>query len=220
MEVTHMTRQHLAIPFLVLTLTLISGIFVRAGSPAEPAAAPSKADAIARGKYLVAFGSCNDCHTPWKLGPKGPEPDMTRALTGHPADVKVSPAPTLEGSWGLAASAMMTAWTGPWGVSFPANLTPDKETGLGDWTEEMFIATMRTGRHQGTGRGAWSDGVCSGTMRTGRHQGKGRGLLPPMPYFSVAALSDEDIKAVFAYLQSLPPVHNRVPQPIDPPETR
>jgi mono/diheme cytochrome c family protein len=198
MEVTHMTRQHLAIPFLVLTLTLISGIFVRAGSPAEPAAAPSKADAIARGKYLVAFGSCNDCHTPWKLGPKGPEPDMTRALTGHPADVKVSPAPTLEGSWGLAASATMTAWTGPWGVSFPANLTPDKETGLGDWTEEMFIATMRTGRHQG----------------------KGRALLPPMPYFSVAALSDEDIKAVFAYLQSLPPVHNRVPQPIDPPETR
>ena len=193
-----MTRQHLAIPFLVLTLTLISGIFVRAGSPAEPAAAPAKADAIARGKYLVAFGSCNDCHTPWKLGPKGPEPDMTRALTGHPADVKVSPAPTLEGSWGLAASVTMTAWTGPWGVSFPANLTPDKETGLGDWTEEMFIATMRTGRHQG----------------------KGRALLPPMPYFSVAALSDEDIKAVFAYLQSLPPVHNRVPQPIDPPETR
>lgn len=191
-----MTRQRLAIPFLVLTLTLVSGIFLRAGGPAEPAAAPSKADAIARGKYLVAFGSCNDCHTPWKLGPKGPEPDMTRELTGHPADVKVSPSPTLEGSWGIAAANTMTAWTGPWGVSFTANLTPDKETGLGDWTEEMFIATMRTGRHQG----------------------KGRALLPPMPWFSVAALSDEDIKAVFAYLQSLPPVHNRVPAPIDPPE--
>jgi mono/diheme cytochrome c family protein len=191
-----MTRQRLAIPFLVLTLTLVSGIFLRAGGPAEPAAAPSKADAIARGKYLVAFGSCNDCHTPWKLGPKGPEPDMTRELTGHPADVKVSPSPTLEGFWGIAAANTMTAWTGPWGVSFTANLTPDKETGLGDWTEEMFIATMRTGRHQG----------------------KGRALLPPMPWFSVAALSDEDIKAVFAYLQSLPPVHNRVPAPIDPPE--
>ena len=191
-----MTRQRLAIPFLVLTLTLVSGIFLRAGGPAEPAAAPSKADAIARGKYLVAFGSCNDCHTPWKLGPKGPEPDMTRELTGHHADVKVSPSPPLEGSWGIAAANAMTAWTGPWGVSFTANLTPDKETGLGDWTEEMFIATMRTGRHQG----------------------KGRALLPPMPWFSVAALSDEDIKAVFAYLQSLTPVHNRVPAPIDPPE--
>jgi hypothetical protein len=110
--------------------------------------------------------------------------------------MKVSPSPTLEGSWGIAAANTMTAWTGPWGVSFTANLTPDKETGLGDWTEEMFIQTMRTGRHQG----------------------KGRAILPPMPWFSVNALSDEDIKAVFAYLQSLPPVHNRVPAPIDPPE--
>jgi hypothetical protein len=56
------------------------------------------------------------------------------------------------------------------------------------------------------------------TMRTGRHQGKGRPLLPPMPYFSLAELTDEDLKAVFAYLQSLAPVKNRVPAPIDPPE--
>src|SRR5262245_31113789 len=191
-----MTRQRLAIPFLVLTLTLVSGILLRAGEPAEPATSGSKAAAIERGKYLVNFGSCNDCHTPWKLGPKGPEPDMTRELTGHPAGRKASPSPTLEGSWGIAAANTMTAWTGPWGVSFTANLTPDKETGLGDWTEEMFIQTMRTGRHQG----------------------KGRAILPPMPWFSVNALSDEDMKAVFAYLQSLPPVHNRVPAPIDPPE--
>ena len=81
-------------------------------------------------------------------------------------------------------------------MSFTANLTPDKETGLGDWTEEMFIATMKTGRHQG----------------------KGRPLLPPMPYFNLKALTDEDIKSVFAYLQSLPPVHNKVPAPIDPEE--
>jgi hypothetical protein len=81
-------------------------------------------------------------------------------------------------------------------VSFTANLTPDVETGLGSWTEEMFIATMKTGRHQG----------------------KGRPVLPPMPYQNVAQLSDSDIKAVFAYLRSLPPVSNRVPAPIDPPE--
>ena len=56
-------------------------------------------------------------------------------------------------------AATNTAFAGPWGVSFTANLTPDKETGLGKWTEEMFIATMRTGRHQG----------------------KGRPMLPPMP---------------------------------------
>jgi hypothetical protein len=106
-------------------------------------------------------------------------------------------APNLpRGPWEWTAAATMTAFAGPWGVSFTANLTPDKETGLGEWTEEMFIATMKTGRHQG----------------------KGRPLLPPMPYFNLAALSDDDIRDLFLYLQSLPPVHNRVPQPIDPPE--
>lgn len=197
-----MTRRRLAIPFLVLTLTLISGMLVRAGAPAAPAAPgapPSAADSIARGKYLVAFGGCNDCHTPWKLGPKGPEPDMTRALSGHPAGLAMPPAPSVPpGPWGWTGAATMTAFAGPWGVSFTANLTPDKETGLDDWTEEMFIATMKTGRHEG----------------------KGRPLLPPMPYFNLASLSDDDIKAVFAYLRSLPPVHNRVPQPIDPPEAQ
>lgn len=150
---------------------------------------------VERGAYLVRTMGCNDCHTPWKMGPKGPEMDMSRALTGHPQDLKLPPAPSLpDGPWIATVAATMTAWSGPWGVSFTANLTPDKETGLGDWTEEMFIKTMRTGLHQG----------------------KGRPILPPMPYFTVAALTDPDIKDLFAYLQSLPPVKNRVPAPIDP----
>jgi len=189
-----MTRSRLTFPFLILTLTLMSGMLARAVTPAEPR---SEAARIQRGAYLVAFGGCNDCHTPWKLGPKGPEPDMTRALTGHPAELVMPPAPTLPpGPWVWAAAGTNTAFAGPWGVSFTANLTPDKETGLGDWTEEMFVATMKTGRHQG----------------------KGRPLLPPMPYPSLAALSDEDISDLFLYLRSLAPVHNRVPSPIDPPE--
>ena len=195
-----MTRRRLAVPFFVLTLTFVSGILARAGGPAEPAAAPATdAARIARGKYLVAFGGCNDCHTPWKLGPKGPEPDMSRALTGHPAELTMPPAPEVPaGPWSFTGAGTMTAWAGPWGVSFTANLTPDKETGLGDWTEEMFIATMKTGRHQG----------------------KGRPLLPPMPYPMLGALTDPDIRDLFAYLQSLPPVKNRVPVPIDPPEAQ
>ena len=40
--------------------------------------------AVARGEYLVHAMGCTDCHTPWKMGPNGPEPDMTRALSGHP----------------------------------------------------------------------------------------------------------------------------------------
>jgi hypothetical protein len=58
------------------------------------------------------------------------------------------------------------------------------------------------------------------TMRTGRHEGKGRPLLPPMPFQILGALEDEDLKSVFAYLQSLPPVKNRVPAPVDPPEDK
>ena len=161
---------------------------------------PDKANVAARverGAYLVRTMGCNDCHTPWKMGPRGPEPDMTRALTGHPADLVMPPAPSLPpGPWSWVAASTNTAFAGPWGVSFTANLTPDAQTGLGTWTAEMFIATMKTGRHEG----------------------KGRPLLPPMPYPVVASLTDEDIRSLFAYLQSLPPVRNRVPAPIDPPE--
>jgi hypothetical protein len=154
---------------------------------------------VERGAYLVRTMMCNDCHTPWKMGPKGPEPDMSRALTGHPADFVMPPPPKLpEGSpWVALFGVTNTAFAGPWGVSFAANLTPDPETGLGKYTEEMFISALRTGRHQG----------------------KGRALKPPMPWPFIGTLNDEDLKAMYAYLQSLKPVRNRVPAPIDPPET-
>ena len=169
------------------------------GSRDAVPAQKSEGDAqrIARGEYLVKTMGCHDCHTPHTLGPKGPERDMSRALTGHPENVKMPTPPKLgEGPWAWIGSGTMTAFAGPWGVSFTANLTPDPETGLGKWTEEMFMSTMRTGRHEG----------------------KGRPILPPMPYMVVAELTDEDMRALFGYLQSLKPVKNRVPQPIDPPE--
>jgi mono/diheme cytochrome c family protein len=159
---------------------------------------PGDPKRVARGEYLVRTMGCHDCHTPHKLGPKGPERDMSRALTGHPENLKMPPPPKLEpGPWVWVGSGTMTAFSGPWGVSFTANLTPDPETGLGKWTEEMFMSAMRSGRHEG----------------------KGRPILPPMPYFVVAELTDDDMRSLFAYLQSLPPVRNRVPQPIDPPES-
>jgi hypothetical protein len=157
---------------------------------------PSDPAQVERGRYLVSIMGCNDCHTPWKLGPRGPEPDMARALTGHPSDMVMPPPPKHDGPWMWTAAATNTAFAGPWGISFTANLTPDPETGLGRWTEEMFVTAMRTGRHEG----------------------KGRPILPPMPYPVVASLNDQDIRALFAYLQSLKPVRNRVPVPIDPQE--
>lgn len=150
---------------------------------------------IRRGEYLVTVGGCNDCHTPWKMGANGPAPDKTRLLSGHPQDLDVSSAPkSPPAPWAYTATATMTAWAGPWGVSFTANLTPDQETGLGKWTPQNFIQAMRTGRHMG----------------------RGRQILPPMPYYDYAKMTDADLKAVFAYLQSIPAVKNRVPEPIAP----
>jgi len=184
----------------VLTATLVAGLsgaIVRAMAPAaqETPSKPFNAARVERGAYLVKTMGCNDCHTPLKMGARGPEPDMSRALTGHPQDLVMPPPPPPSGPWVWHGAATNTAFAGPWGVSFSANLTPDVETGLGSWTEDMFIATMRTGRHQG----------------------KGRQILPPMPYFIIGALNDDDIRSLYAYLQSLAPVKNRVPAPQDPP---
>ena len=118
-----------------------------------PGLALAQDDPVKRGEYLVTFGGCHDCHTPLMMGPNGPEPDMTRALSGHPQDFPVSGQAKVDEPWLIVTTPTLTAWSGPWGVSFTANLTPDPETGiLRDFTEEQFIQTLRTGRHQGQGR--------------------------------------------------------------------
>src|SRR5262245_31760500 len=114
-----MHRRRFAIPFFVLALTLVSGILARAGAPVELAATAANAAQITRGQYLVTIGGCNDCHTPLKLGPRGPEPDLTRMLSGHPDALKMPAAPSLPpGPWAASVAVTNTAWAGPWGVSF------------------------------------------------------------------------------------------------------
>ncbi len=150
-----------------------------------------------RGEYLVTGTGCGDCHTPLKMGPSGPEPDQARLLSGHPEALVMPPAPKLPaGPWMGTFSATLTAWAGPWGVSFAMNLTPDPETGLGKWTAQTFIDTIRSGRVMG----------------------RGRQVLPPMPYPAMRNLTDDDLKAMFAYLQSIPRLSNHVPDPIAPQE--
>ena len=178
---------------LVAIFGAMAAVTAAAQSAPKGAKAPGSAD-VARGKYLVTTSGCNDCHTPWKMGAQGPEPDMSRELSGHPAEMKLPPPPAAAGPWIWSGAATNTAFAGPWGVSFTANLTPDKETGLGSWSEEMFVATFRTARHQG----------------------KGRPILPPMPVKMIGKATDEDLKSIFAYLQSIAPVKNKVPAPIDP----
>ena len=67
-------------------------------------------------------------------GRTGPEPDMSRMLSGHPAAMRAARAAEARGAVGHQRRGTNTAWSGPWGVSFTANLTPDPETGLGKWT--------------------------------------------------------------------------------------
>ena len=185
---------------VILTATLlISGAVVWRLSGAAPAEASNgdaraQLDRVARGKYLVSASGCGDCHTPMKMGDKGPEPDMARMLSGHPEGLKLPPAPPAQGIWGITAALTMTAWSGPWGTSFTANLTPDAETGLGKWSEDNFVKTIRNGRHMGSGRP----------------------ILPPMPIPAFVNFSDDDLKSIFAYLQSVPVVKNRVPAPLPP----
>jgi hypothetical protein len=157
-------------------------------------AGSAESTAVARGKYLVTIGGCNDCHTPLKMGPKGPEPDMSRMLTGHPEGVVLPEPPKMapDAPWNWAGSATATAFAGPWGISYAINLTPDQNTGIGIWTEEMFVQAMRTGRHMG----------------------QSRPILPPMPWHGIAQMTDQDLEAMFAFLRSLPPVKNRVPDAV------
>jgi mono/diheme cytochrome c family protein len=154
---------------------------------------------IARGKYLVDFGGCNDCHTPKIMTAQGPMPDSSRLLMGHPATEELPPLPkdiigVGPDKWITAANQHLSAWYGPWGVSFALNLTPDMATGTGSWTEAAFIRAMRTGKHLGAGRQ----------------------ILPPMPWYDLSILTDDDLKSVFAYLRSIPAIQNEVPLPIPP----
>jgi hypothetical protein len=168
---------------------------IAAAMLAASSTAFAQSDQVKRGEYLVTTGLCHDCHTPLKMGPNGPEPDMARMLSGHPQEIALKSPAKPDGPWIASTIGTLTAWSGPWGVSFAANLTPDAETGrLNGFTEEQFLKTLRTGRHQG----------------------QGREILPPMPWQWIGQRTDDDLKAMFAYLRQVPAVKNKVPDPLPP----
>ncbi len=153
---------------------------------------------IERGAYLVnTVGGCNDCHTPKRMTPQGPVLDTDNLLSGHPSSQSPDPIPNgvlSPDGWGFLGTAGFTSYAGPWGISFAANITPDSATGIGSWTEEMFIDCLRNGRF-------W---------------GSGRPLLPPMPWQGLSHMTDSDLADMYAYLMSIKPVYNTVPSPIPP----
>ncbi len=93
-------------------------------------------------------------------------------------------------SKGIGATNTLSAWVGPWGIYYAANITSDS-TGIGNWTEEQFLLYLRKGKYKGLA-----------TNRT---------LLPPMPWPGLSLLSDDELKAIFAYLKSTKPIINVVP---------
>jgi mono/diheme cytochrome c family protein len=122
-------------------------------------------DQLARGRYLVQFGGCNDCHTPgYFLG----KPDTARYLGGSDVGFELP---------GL-------------GTFVAPNLTPDKDTGLGNWTKDQIVTAIQTGVRP-----------------------DGRVLAPIMPWRAYAELTKSDAGAIVAYLQSLPPVSHQVQGP-------
>jgi mono/diheme cytochrome c family protein len=126
--------------------------------------APATADEaqVARGRYLVGIAGCSDCHTPGgMLG----SPDMNRYLGGSDVGFSI---PTQ-------------------GVFVGQNLTPDKETGLGQWTDVEIVTAIRKGKRP-----------------------DGSELSGVMPWESFSRLTDEDALAIAAFLRSLPPVSNKV----------
>lgn len=148
------------------------------------------------GQHLVTIAGCNDCHTPKKMTDHGTVLDSALLLSGHPAQFPAMQINRKElETKVIVANMILTEWAGPWGVSYTGNLTPD-ETGIGSWTEAQFSKAIREGKLKGL----------EGT----------RPLLPPMPWEMYKHMTDEEISAIFAYLKSIKPVNNIVPQPLPP----
>jgi hypothetical protein len=119
-----------------------------------------------------------------------PVPQQALLLSGHPTS-----APGPGAKPGATDQAVIgptfTSFAAPFGVVYARNLTPDPETGIGSWSEDDFVKTLRTGHRKGSGRA----------------------LLPPMPWQNLASLPAEDLRAIFTYLRTIPAVKNRVPEP-------
>jgi mono/diheme cytochrome c family protein len=148
---------------------------------------------VKRGEYLVSTVGCDDCHSPKKMGANGPEVIPELRLSGFQKTAKLPEVDkkTVQKGWALL-SPDLTAAVGPWGVSYAANLTSD-QTGIGNWKEANFLKAIREGKLKGI------DGS--------------RPILPPMPWYVYRNMTDEDLKSIFAYLKTVKPVNNAVPNP-------
>jgi mono/diheme cytochrome c family protein len=145
--------------FLTRPGLLLAATAMLAAPLLVPGLAGAQQDPVARGAYLVtAVAACGNCHTP--MGPDGPLPGKT--LAGGQVVVDIPPFRAVS-----------------------ANITPDKDTGIGDWTTAQIATAIREGK---------------------RPDGSTIGFPMPIPLYR--GISDTDVAAIAAYLKTLPPVHN------------
>jgi hypothetical protein len=178
----------------LLAMAAIMFLFLHACTNKADNKTTASEDPVKRGDYLVTIMGCDDCHSPKKMGPNGPEIIIERRLSGFPADAKLPPLDSnaVKNGW-LGMWNELTTIVGPWGQTFAANITSDS-TGIGMWTEAQFKKALTEGKFKGI------DG--------------GRMLLPHMPWQNYRNIREEDLKAIFAFLKSTKPVKNVVPAPI------
>lgn len=162
-----MTRRIYVAIAAISLVALAAGVGASGCSQSPTAQQAEAVDTLALGEKITYTSGCQDCHTPGTLYGA---PDFSRQLTGSEL-----------------------GWKGPWGVSYPRNLTPDMETGLGTWTEEQIAIAIRTGMRP------------DGTL-----------LLPPMPWPMYSHLTEFEALAVAKFLKSLPPTSHRVPDVVLP----
>ena len=148
-------------------------------------------DLVKRGEYLVTIMGCDDCHSPKKMGPHGPEIIAERRLSGFPGDFTPPPLDSnaTKNGW-VSLWADLTSAVGPWGQTFAANITSDS-TGIGTWTEAQFKKAFAEGKYKGLDNS--------------------RPLMPHMPWQNYRNIHEEDLKAIFTFLKSTKPVNNVVP---------
>jgi hypothetical protein len=185
---------------LMVSVVLLTDCSNDQKSAPQAAVEPTAEQLVQKGEYLVTIMGCNDCHSPKRMGPHGPEIIPELMLSGYPSDrpiIKADPSVIKKGLYLLNDD--LTSAAGPWGISFAGNLTSDP-TGIGNWTEENFKRALKEGKFKGL----------PGS----------RTLLPPMPWTNFANIKDEDVKAMFAYLKSTNPVRNVVPAAIPPEEIK
>ena len=178
---------------LFVTLATIEACTSSSAKVEKATAGLDSVQLVKRGEYLVSSVGCDDCHSPKRMGPHGPEIIPELRLSGFPHDGQVPPVNVgeVKKGWALFAPDLTSA-VGAWGQSYAANITSDP-TGIGSWPEENFLRAIRHGKSKGIEAN--------------------RDLLPPMPWFVYKNMTDEDLRAIFAYLKTTNPVHNIPPAP-------